>query len=138
MAFPATRLRRLRRTDAIRAMVRETQLDASHLIAPLFVRHGQELREPIPSMPGQFHLSIDRLIGECRELQASGVPGVILFGLPDRKDEAASEAYAEDGVIQLALTRAAASRARPGADDRRLSLPVHVTRALRRAPRRRR
>jgi porphobilinogen synthase len=104
MAFPSTRLRRLRRTDAIRAMVRETQLDASHLIAPLFVRHGQELREPIPSMPGQYHLSIDKLIGECRELRAAGVPGVILFGLPDRKDEAATEAYAEDGVIQLALT----------------------------------
>jgi porphobilinogen synthase len=104
MAFPATRLRRLRRTDAIRSMVRETRLSAADLIAPLFVKHGVGIAEPIPSMPGQSHLSVDRLIGYCRDLRDVGIPAVILFGLPDRKDEAASEAYADDGIVQLALT----------------------------------
>src|SRR4051794_17718483 len=103
MGFPATRMRRLRRTDAMRSMVRETRLTAADLIAPLFVRHGSGLREPIPSMPGQYHLSVDELVAECAGLHAGGVPAVILFGLPAYKDEAAVEAYAEDGIVQQAL-----------------------------------
>jgi porphobilinogen synthase len=96
-------MRRLRRTDALRSMVRETRLSPADLIAPLFVRHGSGLREPIASMPGQSHLSVDELVAECAELHALGVPAVILFGLPAYKDEAAVEAYAEDGIVQQAL-----------------------------------
>jgi porphobilinogen synthase len=103
MGFPATRMRRLRRTDALRSMVRETRLSPADLIAPLFVRHGSGLREPIASMPGQNHLSVDELVTECAELHALGVPAVILFGLPAYKDEAAVEAYADDGIVQQAL-----------------------------------
>jgi porphobilinogen synthase len=103
MGFPATRMRRLRRTGTLRSMVRETRLAPSDLIAPLFVRHGEGLREPIPSMPGQYHHSVDMLVEEARDLHSVGVPAVILFGLPGEKDEAALEAYAEDGIVQRAL-----------------------------------
>jgi porphobilinogen synthase len=103
MGFPATRLRRLRRTGTLRSMVRETRLAPADFIAPLFVRHGEGVREPIPSLAGQHHLSVDMLVEEARELHGLGVPAVILFGLPDEKDEAALEAYAEDGIVQRAL-----------------------------------
>jgi porphobilinogen synthase len=96
-------MRRLRRTGAIRSMVRETRVSAADLIAPLFVWHGVDGREEIPSLPGQFHLSVDALVEECGDLHAAGIPAVILFGLPGHKDEAASEAYAEDGIVQQAL-----------------------------------
>ena len=84
-------------------MVRETRLAPADFIAPLFVRHGAGVREPIPSLAGQHHLSVDMLVEEARELHGLGVPAVILFGLPDEKDEAALEAYAEDGIVQQAL-----------------------------------
>ena len=84
-------------------MVRETRLSPADMIAPLFVRHGSGLREPIPSMPGQYHLSVDELVSECAGLHALGVPAVILFGLPAYKDEAAAEAYADEGIVQLGL-----------------------------------
>ena len=84
-------------------MVRETRLSPADMIAPLFVRHGSGLREPIPSMPGQYHLSVDQLVSECTDLHALGVPAVILFGLPAYKDEAAAEAYADEGIVQLGL-----------------------------------
>jgi len=103
MGFPATRLRRLRRTGTLRSMVRETRLAPADFIAPLFVRHGEGVREPIPPLAGQHHLSVDMLVEEARELHGLGVPAVILFGLPDEKDEAALEAYAEDGIVQRAL-----------------------------------
>ncbi len=96
-------MRRLRRTGTLRSMVRETRLAPADFIAPLFVRHGEGVREPIPSLAGQHHLSVDMLVEEARELHGLGVPAVILFGLPDEKDEAALEAYAEDGVVQQAL-----------------------------------
>jgi porphobilinogen synthase len=96
-------MRRLRRTGAIRSMVRETRVSAADLIAPLFVRHGTDVRDELPSLPGQFHLSVDALVEECSDLHAAGIPAVILFGLPDHKDDAASEAYAEDGIVQQAL-----------------------------------
>jgi porphobilinogen synthase len=103
MGFPATRMRRLRRTGTLRSMVRQTRLAPADFIAPLFVRHGEGVREPIPSLAGQHHLSVDMLVEEARELHGLGVPAVILFGLPDEKDEAALEAYAEDGIVQQAL-----------------------------------
>jgi porphobilinogen synthase len=103
MGFPATRMRRLRRTGTLRSMVRETRLAPADFIAPLFVGHGAGVREPIPSLAGQHHLSVDMLVEEARELHGLGVPAVILFGLPDEKDEAALEAYAEDGIVQQAL-----------------------------------
>jgi porphobilinogen synthase len=101
MAFPATRMRRLRRTDVLRSLVRETRLAPADLIAPLFVHDGAT--EEIASMPGQHHLSIEGLVDEAAELRARGVPAVILFGIPGSKDEAASQAYAEDGIVQEAL-----------------------------------
>src|SRR3954464_5867656 len=103
MSFPATRLRRLRRTDALRGMVRETRLSASDLIQPLFVRAGSGPATPIPSLSEQYHHSIETLVEEARAVHATGVPAVILFGIPDHKDEAASSAYDEEGIVQLAL-----------------------------------
>jgi porphobilinogen synthase len=96
-------MRRLRRTDALRGMVRETRLTAADLIQPLFVTHGTDVDQQIPSLPGQRHLSIDRLVEEAGRVHEAGVPAIILFGLPDHKDEAASSAYDEEGVVQLAL-----------------------------------
>jgi porphobilinogen synthase len=105
MAFPATRLRRLRKTGVLRALVRETTLAPSHLIYPMFVVHGSDTRTPIASMPGIDHLSIDHAVQEAGEAAALGVAGVMLFGLPASKDEMGSGAWDEEGVVQLA-TRA--------------------------------
>jgi porphobilinogen synthase len=103
MSFPATRLRRLRRTDALRGMVRETRVAPQDLIQPLFVRAGSGPATPIPSLDGQFHHSIETLVEEAAAVHAAGVPAVILFGLPDHKDEAASSAYDDEGIVQMAL-----------------------------------
>jgi porphobilinogen synthase len=103
--FPAERPRRLRRSEAIRALVRETALAPGDLIAPLFVRSGRGVRQEIASMPGQFNLSVDEAAAEAEEAHALGVPGVILFGIPEAKDGRGSGAYAEDGIVQQA-TRA--------------------------------
>jgi porphobilinogen synthase len=97
------RPRRLRRTATIREMVRETRLSVKDLICPLFVRHGQGVRDPIPSMPGQFHFSPDSVLEEAGELWSLGVPAVILFGLPEWKDPEGSSSWAEDGVVQKAI-----------------------------------
>ena len=101
--FPALRLRRLRRTPELRALARETRLSPAALLCPLFVRPGAGIREPIGSMPGQFRLSVDELVTECRELSARGVGGVVLFGLPESKDAAGSGAWAADGIVQRAI-----------------------------------
>jgi len=103
MAFPATRLRRLRKTGGLRDLVRETDLSASHLIYPLFVVHGSDRREPVESMPGIERLSISHLAAEAAEIAGLGVPAVMLFGIPSHKDEAASGAYDPEGVVQLAV-----------------------------------
>jgi len=103
MEFPTYRPRRLRRTDTLRAMVRETSLDAGDLIYPLFVMFGNSIRREVPSMPGVFNISLDQLPAEIDELKALGVPAVILFGIPDHKDEAGTGAYAEDGIVQEAV-----------------------------------
>jgi porphobilinogen synthase len=101
--FPTTRLRRLRRTSALREMFRETTLSVSDFIYPLFIVEGDNIRNEISSMPGQFQLSIDQAVRECEELQRLGINSVILFGIPNEKDEAGSGAYAGDGIVQKTL-----------------------------------
>jgi porphobilinogen synthase len=105
MAFPVTRLRRLRRTAELRNLVSETRLTPDAFVYPLFVCPGEGVRKAIGSMPGVFNLSVDEAVKEAREAQSLGVPAVILFGLPEKKDEVATGAWAEDGIVQQA-TRA--------------------------------
>jgi porphobilinogen synthase len=101
--FPTTRLRRLRKTAALRDMFRETTLSPNDLIAPLFIVEGNNVIREISSMPSQFQLSIDNALRECEELIQLGIRSIILFGIPNEKDEAGSGAYADDGVIQKAI-----------------------------------
>src|ERR687885_893197 len=101
--FPQARPRRLRRTETLRRMVRETRLSVDSLIYPLFVVPGADVREEIPSMPGVYHLSVDRAVEEARAVADLGIPAVLLFGLPRVKDWQGSEAWAADGVVQQAL-----------------------------------
>ncbi|HEY6572563.1 MAG TPA: porphobilinogen synthase [Candidatus Eisenbacteria bacterium] len=103
MTFPTTRLRRFRATPALRALVRETTLEPGDLVAPLFVCHGEKLRRPIASMPGQAQLSVDEAVREAEELARLGVGGVILFGIPEKKDAVGSEGYAKEGIVPRAL-----------------------------------
>jgi len=103
MAFPATRLRRMRKTSGLRGLVRETDLSAGHLVYPLFVTHGLDRREPIEAMPGIERLTISHLEDEAGQIAALGIPAVLLFGIPADKDEAASEAYDPEGIVQLAV-----------------------------------
>ena len=105
MSFPVTRLRRLRRTEALRSLVRETRLTPETLVYPFFVCPGEGVRKEVGSMPGVLNLSVDEAVKEARETHALGVPAVILFGLPEKKDEAATGAWEEDGMVQQA-TRA--------------------------------
>ena len=103
MTFPTTRLRRLRRTPALRSLVRETRLSADRFVAPLFVRRGSGVREEISSLPGVFRLSPDQAVAEARELGRLGVPAVILFGIPERKDDVGSEAWDDAAAVQEAV-----------------------------------
>ena len=103
MPYPLYRPRRLRESPLVRKMVRETVLRTDDLIYPLFAVHGRGVREPIGPMPGQFRLSIDELLKECKDAASMGIPAVLLFGLPAEKDPRGSEAYAEDGIIQQAV-----------------------------------
>ena len=103
MAFPIQRLRRLRETEPLRRMVRETSLAPNDFIYPVFVTEGQGRREPIASMPGQSRLSIDLLIKEAQEVKALGIPAMILFGIPDQKDERGSSGFDPDGIVQRAI-----------------------------------
>ncbi len=103
MYYPVFRPRRLRQNETLRRLVRETHLHVEDLIQPLFVVHGREVRQEISSMPGCYHLSVDELAREAKEVAAMGIPGIILFGLPAAKDAVGSEAYAEDGIIQQAV-----------------------------------
>jgi porphobilinogen synthase len=105
MAFPQTRLRRLRSTHALRGLVRETRLAPGDFVYPMFVAHGIDRREPIAAMPGVDHLSIAHAVQEAGEAHALGIPAVILFGLPAAKDEEGSGAWDDEGIVQLA-TRA--------------------------------
>jgi porphobilinogen synthase len=101
--FPAYRPRRLRRSAALRRLVAETELSAAHVVLPLFVRSGRKLRHAIQAMPGVFQLSPDELVREAARAHAAGVPAVLLFGIPDRKDVRASGAYAANGIVQQAV-----------------------------------
>ncbi|RPI60598.1 MAG: porphobilinogen synthase [Ignavibacteriales bacterium] len=101
--YPVIRHRRLRYNPLVRDLVRETVLTKNDLIYPLFVVPGEKIKKEIKSMPGVFNLSIDELIKECKEVRNLGIPAVILFGIPEHKDEVGSEAYAENGIIQRAV-----------------------------------
>ena len=103
MRFPIYRPRRLRQNPQLRALVRETELSVSDLVMPLFVREGSRLRKPIKSMPGQFQFSVDELVKESERTAKLGVPAVILFGIPDKKDDKASGAYAANGIVPRAV-----------------------------------
>jgi porphobilinogen synthase len=102
MAFPTTRLRRLRRTGELRNLVRETRLTPDAFVYPMFVCPGEGVRKAVRSMPGVFNLSVDEAVKEAQEVHSLGVPSVILFGLPDKKDEVATGAWADDGIVQQA------------------------------------
>ena len=103
MLFPEYRPRRLRKNEAFRALIRETHLTPAQLIYPLFIMPGKNKREPIPSMPGVFRISIDQLAKEAKECLKLGVNSIILFGLPEKKDPMGSGAHAKDGIIQRAI-----------------------------------
>ena len=105
MSYPTHRLRRLRRNENIRRMVRETRLSTDNLICPVFVCEGKNVRNGIKSMPGCFQLSIDNLLKEAKEVSKLNIPAIILFGIPKKKDEFGSEAYTKDGIIQKAIRR---------------------------------
>src|SRR5947209_6916565 len=111
MPFPVHRKRRLRASEAMRALVRETKLAPTQFILPLFVVPGEGVRKEIGSMPGNYQLSIDELVKECGEAAAFGIGGIILFGIPDKKDEIALGAYDEHGIVQEAIR--AIKRAHP-------------------------
>jgi len=103
MSFPISRMRRLRRTESLRALVRETHLAPENLILPLFVCPGEGVRREVTSMPGVFNTSIDELLKDAREAHSLGLGGVMLFGIPSAKDERGSEACSEQGIVQQAL-----------------------------------
>src|SRR5579863_4378823 len=99
MTFPETRMRRLRRTESLRALVRETSLDPGDLIYPLFVCPGEGVRKAVSSMPGVFNVSVDEAVREAEEAASLGLGGLLLFGLPESKDEHGTGAYDEDGIV---------------------------------------
>ncbi len=103
MKFPTYRPRRLRRNEKLRQLIRETSLEPRNFIYPLFVGPGKDNAQPVSSMPGVAQLTVDRAVRECQDVSALGIPAVILFGIPERKDAVASEAYADDGVVQQAI-----------------------------------
>ncbi|MDP2728569.1 MAG: porphobilinogen synthase [Dehalococcoidia bacterium] len=101
--FPNVRPRRLRRTSTLRRLVRETEFSVSRFVYPLFITHGEKIQKEIPSMPGVYQWSLDRLDREVEDVASLGIPAVLLFGLPESKDEAGSEAYNEGGIVQRAI-----------------------------------
>ena len=103
MSFPIDRPRRLRRTEALRGLVRETRLSAAGFIYPMFVCPGNKVRKEVSSMPGIYKQSANQIVEECREVEALGIPGVILFGLPEKKDARGATSLAADGVVQKAI-----------------------------------
>ena len=104
MLFPDYRPRRLRQSENLRRMIRETSLSVNDLILPLFVTAGKDVKNPIPSMPGQFHLSIDNFLKTAQQAYDLGIPAIILFGIPEKKDTLGTQAYAENGIVQKATT----------------------------------
>lgn len=104
MMYPEYRPRRLRRTESLRALIRETALSPKHLIYPLFVIHGKGIKQPIEAMPGCFQFSVDRIVREAKEVFDLGINAVLLFGLPEKKDSAGSHAWIKNGVVQNAVS----------------------------------
>src|SRR6476646_12129695 len=102
MAFPTHRMRRLSRTPRLRNLVRETRLSPESMIYPIFVCPGNNVRNEISSMPGQYNLSVDNAVKVAREAEQAGIAGILLFGIPKQKDELGSDAYSEDGIVQEA------------------------------------
>ena len=103
--YPNTRLRRLRSNHQIRNLVRETTLGVNHLVQPLFIRHGVGLKKPIPSMPGQFQISLDQLEEEINSLLSLKIQSIILFGIPEKKDPLGKDSYCDEGIIQSAIRK---------------------------------
>ncbi len=103
MAFPVERMRRMRSSENLRRLVRETQLSVNDLIMPLFVCPGKNVKSEISSMPGIYHMSVDVLVEECKLIRDMGIPGIILFGLPESKDPMGTDSYSATGIIQTAL-----------------------------------
>ncbi|WP_457568941.1 porphobilinogen synthase [Desulfurobacterium sp.] len=101
--FPQLRLRRLRKNENIRRMVRETNLSVDDLIYPLFIVEGEGVKEEIKSMPGQFRYSIDKVVDEVKEVKELGIPAIILFGIPEHKDELGSDSFSDNGIIQRSI-----------------------------------
>jgi porphobilinogen synthase len=133
MSYPDERPRRLRRSERLRAMVRETTLTPASLIYPLFVTAGQRrAAAEIPSLPGCYHLSVDQVVREAEVVEKLGIGGVILFGLPSAKDPVGSEGYADDGVVQQAIARDPRRLQGAARRHRRLLVRVHLARPLRR------
>jgi porphobilinogen synthase len=104
MLFPDYRPRRLRQSAGLRNMIRETQLTVNDLVLPLFVINGKDVKKPIPSMPGHYQLSIDNFLKTAREAYELGIPAVVLFGIPDKKDALGTSAYAQNGIVQKAVS----------------------------------
>lgn len=104
MMFPIARPRRLRQNATIRRMVRETRVTVDNLVLPLFAVGGKNVKNPIPSMPGQFQLSVDNLVETVSEARDLGIPAVMMFGIPDKKDALGTQAYAKDGIVQKAVS----------------------------------
>jgi porphobilinogen synthase len=105
MQFPEYRLRRLRRNENFRRLVRETRLSVDDLVYPLFVAEGKNIKKPIPSMPGNFQMSADNIVKEAKDIRELGIPAILLFGIPSQKNELATGAFAKDGVIQQAIKK---------------------------------
>lgn len=105
MGFPVHRMRRMRRTETLRSMVRETKVSPADLIYPMFVVHGTGIKKEIEVLPGNYHLSVDKLEEEAKAVRDLGIPAVILFGLPAKRDEEVSESYAKEGIVQQAVRR---------------------------------
>ena len=114
MAFPVQRARRLRRSEAIRGMVRETRLTTCGFVYPMFACPGSGVRKEVSSMPGVYQQSPDALVEECREVEGLGIPAVMLFGLPEHKDERGSEAWSSTGVVQHAIRSDSPSETQAG------------------------
>ncbi|PYM11385.1 MAG: porphobilinogen synthase, partial [Verrucomicrobia bacterium] len=103
MGFPTQRLRRLRRNQTLRSMVRECDVNRDDLIYPMFVVHGRGIKREIKGLPGNYHHSVDQLVEEAKQVRDLGILAVLLFGIPEKKDANASEAYAENGIVQQAV-----------------------------------
>ena len=125
------RPRRLRRTPAVRDLVRETRLTPNDLVYPLFVCAGRNVRREVASMPGVFQLSVDTAVREAADVQREGIRAVLLFGLPEHKDETGSSALDPDAPVQSAVRANQGERLGPPCDHRRVPLRVHIPRPLR-------